>query len=198
MPIPAQLPNAISAFRVLLLPVWVACAEAANRAAERGEPSAPLAMGALATLVVIGLSDTVDGHLARRFGLSSRTGAVLDAVADKLAQVVLFTYLALRVGPAFAPVPVWFLALLIARDALLLCGLVLLRARAGRVEVVHRAHGKAASLVLFVLLIMLTAGLRGSVMTTLLTCTAVLITVSTALYARDGWRQRRGTEPAAA
>jgi phosphatidylglycerophosphate synthase len=187
--VPVWLPNAISALRIALVPAWAACAELANRAAEAGGDPGGWRGLTLAVLATIGVSDVVDGWLARRFRLQSATGAMLDAVADKLAQVVAFTYLALRPGPAFVPVPAWFLVLLIARDALLLVGWLLVRRRAGAVDAEHRFHGKVASLLLFLLLFVLGTGLPGSATAALLVGVATLVVISTALYARDGWRQ---------
>ncbi len=188
---PAWLPNAISFVRVLLVPVWVALAEQANRAAAaspaRDDDATALRGWALATLITIGLSDVVDGWLARRFSLQSRLGANVDAFADKLAQVVLFTYLALRTGPAFAAVPMWLLLLLIGRDAVIVIGYALIWRRRGQVEAEHRAHGKFASLLLFALLLLLSAGAHPG--TWLLLTIAATVTLSTALYVRCGVSQ---------
>ena len=194
--IPAWLPNAISSVRIALVPVWVALAEAANRAAD-SDAMAAWRAAATATLVVIGLSDVVDGQLARRFHLQTRLGATLDAVADKLAQVLILTYLALRPGPAFAVVPLWFLAVLIARDAVMLVAFLTLRARLGAVHVVHHLHGKLTSLLLFGLLFVYSAGYAGWDLTPLLVPLAAWSMASTALYLRDGWRQRQGASPPA-
>jgi len=187
--IPRWLPNAISALRIAMVPGWVVCAEIANRTAADGGDHVPWRHGAAVVLVAIGLSDVVDGTLARRFHLQSRLGATLDAVADKLAQVVLFTYLALRTGPAFAAVPWWFLALLIARDAVLLVGWCVVRWRAGAVHVVHEAHGKLTSLFLFGLLLACSFGFDASSLTVPLVLLAAWTAASAALYVRDGWRQ---------
>lgn len=189
--VPGWLPNAISCLRILLVPVWVVLAEAANRSGEAADAMAAQRGLAVATLLAIGLSDVVDGFLARRFHLQSPTGATLDAVADKLAQVVLFTYLALRPGPAFSAVPFWFLGLLIARDGLMLAGWLLVRQRAGRVEAEHRAHGKLSSLLLFALLVAFSAGLEGAAVTPLLVASGAVVIGSTTLYTREGIRQFR-------
>lgn len=181
-PIPRWLPNAISALRIALVPVWVWVAELANGGAVGNGL-------AVTILAVIGLSDLVDGWLARKFGLESRVGATLDAVADKLAQVVLVTYLALRSGPAFEALPLWFLGLLIARDVILLTGVTVIRARTGKVAVEHRLHGKASSVLLFVMLLAFCAGYGREVTLPLLLSIAALITWSTVLYVRDGARQ---------
>jgi cardiolipin synthase len=188
-PVPPWLPNAISGLRIAAVPAWAVAAEVANRQAEAGVEHADARAWTLGILLGIGASDLVDGYLARRFGLESRFGATLDAVADKLAQVVLVTYLALRIGPAFAAVPLWFLGLLIARDLVLLAGVLAIRSRVGRVAVVHRWHGKAASVLLFLLLCAFSAGHGDEVTWPLLCAIAVLVVWSTVLYVRDGFRQ---------
>jgi cardiolipin synthase len=191
LPVPAWLPNAISFFRVLLVPVWVLCAECANRTAEAGDDAGDMRRLAAAVLVVIGASDVADGWLARSFGLQSHLGAALDAIADKLTQVVTITYLALRTGPAFAAVPLWFLGLLLGRDLLLLAGTLAIRGRRGCVDVEHRVHGKVSSLILFLLLLVFSADAMPELRQVLLVLAAVMLTVSTALYVRAGFRQYR-------
>ncbi|MCC6783730.1 MAG: CDP-alcohol phosphatidyltransferase family protein [Planctomycetes bacterium] len=182
--IPRWLPNAISALRIALVPAWVWAAELTSRGALGHGP-------VVAILLAIGISDLVDGDLARRFGLTSRVGATLDAIADKLAQVVLVTWLALRSSPAFDPIPLWFLGLLIARDGVLLIGLLLLRARHGKVEVEHEFHGKAASVLLFVMLVVASAGHGRELTLPLLLAIALLVSWSTCRYVRRGFAQER-------
>lgn len=188
--IPRWLPNAISALRIAMVPAWLWCAESANR----GETAADVDAwrhGALAILLLIGLSDVVDGQLARRFCLQSPLGANLDAVADKLTQVAACTYFALRDGDAFAPLPVWFLGLLIARDALLLVGFACIHRRRGRVHAEHRAHGRIASVLLFVLLLVQTGGASATTLQPMLLATAAMFVGSTAAYTLHGIRQFR-------
>lgn len=187
--VPSWLPNAISMLRVLLVAVWVMFAETANQAGEAGRSAGDSRGWAAVVLLTIGFSDVLDGWLARRFGLQSQLGETLDAIADKLAQVVLFTYLALRTGPAFPAVPLWFLGLLIARDVLLLLGYLSIRRRHGVVDAEHRLHGKASSLLLFVLLVAYSAGAPDDLRIPLLVAATALFTVSTALYVQHGIRQ---------
>lgn len=66
-------------------------------------------------LVAAGVTDALDGWLARRFGWSSRLGALLDPVADK--ALMLGAYLSLAAAGA---VPVWLAALIVGRDAAIL------------------------------------------------------------------------------
>lgn len=187
--LPRWLPNAISALRIVLVPVWLAVAEWANRAAAHGVDVAPHRTLATALLVAIGVSDVVDGWLARRFSLQTRLGATLDAVADKLAQAGLCTYLTVRPGPAFATMPWWFLGVLIARDALLLLGYLTIRNRVGAVDTEHQGHGRVASLLLFLLLLGYSAGLGASTAWPLHVAIAGSIVFSTARYVQRGCRQ---------
>lgn len=192
---PRWLPNAISVLRLCLVPAWLWAAEAARAAAASGlDPGGPRRTATL-VLLGIGLSDVLDGWLARRFGLATRTGATLDAVADKLCQVALVTWLTVRApqdGPgAFTPLPLWFMLLLIARDGTLLVAFLVLRRRVGTVQVVHRYHGKLASVLLFVLLLGVSAHVADAWMTPTLLLIAATVLLSTVAYGRDGARQLR-------
>jgi phosphatidylglycerophosphate synthase len=183
---PRWVPNLISVTRILLVPVWVVAAEVVARgtATDRG-------WVLVAILLALGLSDIVDGFIARRFDLATNLGATLDAVADKLAQVVMITYLALRPTEAFSSVPIWFLAILIARDGLLLGGWVLIWRRHGKVANEHKFHGKMASVLLFVLVLAILLGLPPLYVQWLCVGTALWILGSTADYVRIGWHQYR-------
>lgn len=63
-------------------------------------------------LAAIMISDLVDGHLARKYHLQSKLGAILDPFADKLAQITICICLYLR-GIA----PLWFMLALILKEA---------------------------------------------------------------------------------
>lgn len=75
---------------------------------------------ALAVFVFAGLSDAADGYLAKRFGLDTAFGRILDPVADKL--LMLASFLALS---AIGLVPVWLTVLVIGRDLGIVAGALL-------------------------------------------------------------------------
>ncbi|WGL50577.1 CDP-alcohol phosphatidyltransferase family protein [Nocardioides sp. BP30] len=94
---------------------------------------------AFAVLVAAGVTDYLDGYLARRLGQYSRIGELLDPLADRLYILVVVVGLALR-----DLMPWWVAVLLPLRD-LLIWGLVpLLRTRGVRALPVHFL-GKAAT-----------------------------------------------------
>jgi cardiolipin synthase len=92
---------------------------------------------AFALFVLAGLSDAVDGYLAKRLAPGSRFGAYLDPAADKLLMLAAFLTLTW-----LGVVPLWLTALVIARDVAIIAALVLIRALALAVPMSPLAIGK--------------------------------------------------------
>src|SRR5947209_2285623 len=112
--VPRWLPNALSALRIALLPVWLAFAAVERTRALEGHP---VRRGALLLFaLLLGTTDIIDGLLARKFGLTSNLGAWLDAVADKLAQFSAVTFLTFYASPAYTQLPLWLWLTLLVRD----------------------------------------------------------------------------------
>lgn len=84
---------------------------------------------ALALLVLAGLSDALDGFLARRYGWFTRLGAILDPVADKLFVVSVFIVFGLK-----GSLPWWLIALVIGRDVVIVLGAIVYRVVMGELE----------------------------------------------------------------
>lgn len=74
---------------------------------------------ALALVVIAGLSDTIDGTLARKTGTTSDWGRLLDPLADKLLLVTVFVAVSIP-GLGFEPLPWWLAAMAIGRDLAML------------------------------------------------------------------------------
>lgn len=66
-----------------------------------------------------GLTDLLDGYIARRFNQRSELGAVLDPAADKLLMTTAFVLMAFSSGVSVARIPVWVAILAISRDVLI-------------------------------------------------------------------------------
>lgn len=175
---PRWVPNAISLLRIALVPVWLLFAFGSRR---------PLPL--LATLALLGASDVLDGVLARRYHLVTNLGATLDAVADKLAQVATVTFLTWSADPHFTALPQWLWWALLGRDLLLGAGWLTVWQRRGRVRADHRWYGKAASLLLFVLVATSIAHGPQPLVELLSAAAVALILIGTAGYLTFGWRQ---------
>ena len=94
--------------------------------------------GAALTIgLLAGLSDLLDGTLARRFGWESQLGARLDAVADKLTVCAAYVTLLLS-----GLIPLWLALLVLLRDGIILGGALAYRLLIGRVEMAPLPLGK--------------------------------------------------------
>jgi cardiolipin synthase len=94
---------------------------------------------ALAVLAISGASDYADGYLARKLNQTSKVGAILDPVADRL--YILSTVIGLGIRDI---IPWWVAIILPARDAFLWCLVPFLRTRGYSSLPVHFL-GKAAT-----------------------------------------------------
>jgi cardiolipin synthase len=75
---------------------------------------------ALYFLIIAGLSDGLDGYLARRFQWQTRLGSLLDPAADKLMVVCCFTALAW-----IQAIPLWLFVIIILKDITVVTGAVI-------------------------------------------------------------------------
>jgi cardiolipin synthase len=97
-----SIPNIITLGRILLVP-FIVWAIASNQMEI-----------AFAIFIIAGVSDAVDGFLAKRFNMASELGALLDPVADKALLVSI--YVALGIWGA---VPRWIVILVVSRDIMI-------------------------------------------------------------------------------
>jgi cardiolipin synthase len=113
------IPNYITIFRFILVPFIVMALLSEYVGA------------ALIGFVIAGLSDGVDGYIARRYDQRSELGAYLDPIADKLLLVSLFVVLGF-----LEQLPVWLVVIVVSRD-IFIVGAVLLGAVIGRPMEMH-------------------------------------------------------------
>ena len=75
---------------------------------------------ALGTFVLAGLTDVLDGIIARRFGQKTSIGAVLDPIADKLLMSASILILSLPQMEFHNSIPRWLMIVIISRDVFIL------------------------------------------------------------------------------
>src|SRR2546428_816774 len=108
-------PNLLTVFRMVLIPVFVSLLFYQRF------------ILALGIFVLAGVTDGLDGLLARRFDQKSQLGTILDPIADKLMLVTSFVVLSMRSVfpnplPRHLPVPFWVTITVISRDVFILVG----------------------------------------------------------------------------
>lgn len=146
---------------------------------------------ALGLILVAGFSDALDGFLARRFDWRTRLGGLLDPAADKLLMFAAYVILAW-----IGLVPVWFSAIVVGRDIIIIAGAIVYQLY---VAPVHGEPTGASKLntvfqILFVLLTISHAWRGQPPMFALqLLGAAILmtITISTIQYVTTGVRRAR-------
>ena len=107
----------------------------------------------LALFLFAGISDAVDGYLARRYLWTSNFGAWADPLADKLIVGVVFVVLAIQ-----GLVPAWLVCVTIGRDLIILCGAGTYRKIFGKIDIAPTILSKVNTVVqiLALLLVMVT------------------------------------------
>ncbi len=101
----SQLPNAITLSRIALVPALILALKSRHFGT------------ALAIFLTAGVSDALDGFLAKRFNMTSRLGAILDPAADKILLVSAYVMLTI-----LQYIPFWLMLGVAFRDLLIVGG----------------------------------------------------------------------------
>jgi cardiolipin synthase len=110
---------------------------------------------ALLLFAMAGISDGLDGFLAKRFGWRSRLGGILDPLADKVLLVACFLVLG-----TLSLIPVWLVVVAVFRDLLITGGALLYNYRVEELEAAPIVASKVNTVlqILLVVLVMADAG----------------------------------------
>ncbi|MBR3770331.1 MAG: CDP-alcohol phosphatidyltransferase family protein [Lachnospiraceae bacterium] len=132
------IPNMLSFFRILLIPLMAVlyCHYEAYYAA-------------VVVIVVSGITDILDGKIARKFNMVSDFGKFLDPLADKLTQAAMALCLAVR----YSGMGVLFILMLVKESVLSVCAYHALKAT----NTVNSAkwYGKVTTATLYVIMVLL-------------------------------------------
>jgi len=103
-----SIPNLITLGRIILVPIVVWAITSGQM------------LAAFALFLAAGISDAVDGFLAKRFHMRSELGAYLDPLADK--ALIVSIYVALGIAGAL---PISLVILVVSRDIMIISGFML-------------------------------------------------------------------------
>jgi cardiolipin synthase len=109
---------------------------------------------ALLIFLVAGLSDGLDGYLAKRFGWRSRLGSILDPLADKILLVTNYVVLGW-----LGWIPTWLVMAVIGRDLIVVSGAVTYHVWVGRYEMAPSIASKINTTMQIVLAVVVVASL---------------------------------------
>jgi cardiolipin synthase len=142
--------------------------------------------------VIAGLSDAIDGFLARQFNMRSDLGAYLDAIADKALLVSMFITFAI-----LGQIPTWLTILVASRDFLIIGGVLLAWMFGQPIELKPRMISKVNTVAQIALVAVVLADNAFSIslanVTALLVVATALLTIGSAgVYVRDWVRHMSG------
>lgn len=170
-----QLPNVLTLVRIfLVIPIALELHTGHYR-------------NAIGLFLVAGVTDALDGFLARRFNWRTRFGALADPLADKLFLVTTFVILTLS-----DRVPLWLMVVALGRDLWIVTGVLLYRLMRGEFEIRPSVWGKLSTFTQIAYLatvIVHAAGvsLLASLLEPLAWSVAGLAVLSGLDYTRQGW-----------
>lgn len=171
------IPNLLSLFRILLIPVYVVIYLNA------AEPVHYYIAGGI--LAVSCLTDLIDGKIARHFNMISTVGKILDPLADKATQFTLILCLAIRY-----PVLWIIVGLFVLKEGFqLVAGLLTLRK--GKMLTGALFTGKLCTVVLFLSLILLVLipGLQSKIVMIIAAVDGVFMLIAFADYIRTYYKR---------
>lgn len=180
-----NLPNLITTARILMVPIVVwAIAQREMQAA-------------FALFLAAGVSDAVDGFLAKRFDMASELGAHLDPLADK--ALIVSIYVALGITGA---IPRWIVILVVSRDILIIGGLMFawFLGRPMNVKPLLVSKLNTAAQIVFACLVLGSLAFdidAGVAETGVMWVVAALTLISVGFYVREWWRHMNAGETGA-
>ena len=170
------IPNMLSFFRLCLIPVimWLYCVEENY-------------LWAGIILIVSGITDTVDGFVARHFHMTSDLGKVLDPVADKLTQAAMLFCLLTRFPLMIVP-----LGIMVLKEFFMgVTGLMVIQ-KTGKVFGADW-HGKVTTWLLYAMMILhvFWYNIPAALSRILIAACVVMMLISLVLYGRHNLKALR-------
>lgn len=131
-----NIPNLISIFRLFLIPLFLVVfhSNIENRILYSG-----------IIFLVAGVSDVLDGYIARKYNLTSKIGAMLDPLADKLMSfAVLISFTMVRL------IPKWILVPIIIKELFMIFGAAFLYLKFENEVIPAKTYGKLGTVFLYI------------------------------------------------
>ena len=129
-----HIPNALTIVRFLLIPFILFYIFTGNY------------ILAFIFFTISGITDVVDGFIARKFNLISNFGKLMDPLADKLTQIATLTSLVIM-----DIIPTWILIIVLAKEFIMIVGASFLYGK--DVVVYSRWYGKAATVLFYLAIV---------------------------------------------
>jgi len=181
----------ITVFRILMIPLYAWLAVSYGRSVAAGSPEESHRLAAMGIFLAAGLSDALDGWIARRFQQHSRLGRILDPLADKCLMLTALIVLNLHPWSAQHWIPWWFATVVVLRDVLSSLAAWAIARRHGRVQIVPHWTGKLATVLQLLALGWVMLQLPWPPWWAVMMPAAAITFASGMVYIHKGWQQYR-------
>lgn len=173
-----NIPNIITTFRIFLIPVYLYFfySGGGNKWTYAG-----------IVFIVAGISDLLDGHIARKYGLESRLGILLDPLADKLfafAILISFTHMGV--------IPSWILIVMGLKEVSLIIGAAILYLFTNKEVLASDRYGKLATVFFYISIISIAGKFKYSKVLMIITVLINILALVNYLHAFLEKRHREG------
>lgn len=162
------LPNMITVFRIILVPVYISLffSDIDNKV---------FILGMI--FMIAGVSDVLDGYIARKYNLISKLGSALDPFADKLMSfTVLITFTIIGL------IPFWILIPMILKEVIMITGGIILYLKHGKAVIPSNIYGKVATFSLYAAILSIIININMIVSMLLLIITVLLNIIAFIIY----------------
>lgn len=177
----------ITLSRLLMAPLFVALALSYSNGLRNGIPNELYRWAAICVFTLAAASDAVDGYIARHCNQSSRLGIFLDPIADK--TLMLSAILTLSFTSWGQNLPLWYAALIIARDLIEISGAIVIGYIAGDIKVIPHWTGKLAMFLQITVISWVFFSIRIPPLELIAIISAILTFIATVLYIHAGLSQ---------
>lgn len=127
-----HVPNILTIIRFLLIPIIFYFALQDNYVV------------AVIFLILSGITDVLDGYIARKYSLITDFGTLFDPLTDKLTQISTLLVLVIQ-----GIIPLWILAVVLTKELLMICGATFLFKK-DTIAIPSKWYGKAATVLFYV------------------------------------------------
>ncbi len=140
-----NIPNILTFIRFTLIPVFIFVFFSA---------SPNYILYGLAIFLLAGITDMLDGYIARKYNLVTKWGQAMDPLADKLMLITVL--ISFTIKDLF---PIWVILIVGIKEAMLVIGGIFLYTQKGKVVVPANRYGKMATVFFYIVIIWVALGL---------------------------------------
>ena len=134
-----NIPNSLTVVRFLLVPLFIMVFFSSLEASMNYS---------IYIFIVAGLSDVLDGYIARKYQMITKWGQAMDPLADKLMQITVLICFTIKKS-----IPIWVVSIIGLKELLMIVGSLYLYFRKQEIVIPSNRYGKIATIIFYIAII---------------------------------------------